>query len=392
MFVYAFHQGTSASLRSWNIARAWAADGAEVEVFCLEGPGPADGRVPEGISVHSVGVGRSVLDRIETTWNLYAGGKVCRWLLLAVLRGRRFGRRARDLMASFEQVSRRTRIDFIVAVWPTFEPLWAARSVARKKGIRWAVEFQDPWRNFYYPETIREHVLPVMRSAVEGCSFLVNVCPAWCRDDQRDFGRKSVCISTGFWPSKRPPTERQRVGALIITYTGSLWNFDLQPLIEGMMQARQRGFPSELHYYGEDCGCLCETFEKQGCREMLVAHPRVAPEDAYAAQGESEALLLFTMPSKPSTFGYKFAEVVSHGLPVMLLGAPDREVEATAADCARVLACATSAEVARAIRQLHGDRPIRACPNPRVKDFTWERVAGRYRDAIVDSCLPPADG
>jgi glycosyltransferase involved in cell wall biosynthesis len=247
-----------------------------------------------------------------------------------------------------------------------------------------AVEFQDPWASFYVPR-VRPYAYRALRSVLEGASFTLNVCEAWCAADARDFGLRSVCIPTGFWERPAPPRVEDPARPLRLAYAGSLWYFDLRPLVEGLRLARDRGVPWRFEYYGNDGPLVARVFGAAGVADLLDLRGYVVPEEALDTLSLADLLLLFTMPSKASTFGFKFAEVISRGLPVLLVGPDDPAIRGVAGKLVELHPCPDAASVAAAVALVARARPIRPKPNPEVGAWTWPSLARRLVEVMREA-------
>ncbi|MCC7518162.1 MAG: hypothetical protein IT578_03135 [Verrucomicrobiae bacterium] len=389
LLTHSFHRRSAAGLRCWHLGRALAREGADLRVYCTEGETPSD-LGEASCAVREIGVvPRGFADRADTLARVLHAR--FGWTPpLVVTFHAKLRRRAPILRAAFDAVRRaeeRRPHDFLLAVWPDFEWADAARSVARVYRMPFAVEFQDPWMHFY-PPGVRPHALGALRRVLDGAAFTLNVCEAWCARDTRDFGLRSVCIPTGFWERPRPSRDGDPRRSLRLAYAGSLWYFDLAPLVKGLRLARDAGVDWRFAYAGDDEALVRGAFEAEGIADQLETRGRVTPEDALDAISAADALPLFTLPSKPSTFGFKFAEVVSRGLPVLLIGPDDPVLREAIAARARLHACPDAAAVAAALAELARARPIRPQPHPSVAEWTWpalaRRLLGEMRVAAFD--------
>lgn len=393
LICHSFHRNCAAALRSWNLAAGLASTGAQVMVFCLEGDAAGGRPGAPNIAVRVVGGSgrRTLAERLDSKLP-----RICRrtggwWLAVMIFRlmvwSKKHCRATNALVRALEDLHRESPVDCMLTVWPTFEPLWATLRMAEKHQIPFVVEHQDPWRYFFADE-MRRGVRPVLRRMMRDARFLVNVCDRWCRDDEQDLGVRSVNIPTGYWPAKLPerkPTTRD--APLTIAYTGHLWYFDINPLIEGMVRLRKRGKDCRFRYAGTESARVKQRFGESGAGDMVDVEGVVSPEEAYAIQGASDVLLLFALPIKPSTFGYKFAEVVSHGLPVLMVGKRDVDVLEVAERFVRVLPCETAEAVGAALERLWDERPIACTPSPEVSRYAWDRLGKRLLEQIEQSVL-----
>lgn len=388
LLTHSFHRRSAAGLRSWHLGRALAREGVDLRVYCSEGETPPGLQEPP-CAVGEVGtVARGPSDRLDTVARVLRARLGWTLPLVATfhtkLRGRRaLARAAQEAVLAAESGGPH---DFLVAVWPDFEWADAAQRISRARGTPYAVEFQDPWAHFYEPR-VRPHARRALRRVLEGAAFTVNVCEAWCAGDTRDFGLRAVCIPTGFWERPSPARGDDSGRPLRMVYAGSLWYFDLCPLAAGLRLAREAGADFRFEYLGDDGERVREVFGAEGLADRVDLRGRVSPEQALDAISAADALPLFTLPSKPATFGLKFAEVVSRGLPVLLVGPDDPVLREAVAAHARLHACPDAPSVAAAVVKLAGSRPILPRPDPAVSGWTWpalaRRLLGEMRAAAV---------
>ncbi len=378
LLTHSFHRRSAAGLRSWHLGRALAGEGADLRVYCAEGETPsASGGA--ACSVREVGAVPCVcVDRADTLARVLHHHLGWTYPLVATFRVKRKRREgiARTVLREVLREEEERPHDFLLAVWPDFEWMDAARRASAARGIPFAVEFQDPWCHFYAPQ-VRPHALRALRNALRGAAFTLNVCDAWCAGDANDFGLRSVCVPTGFWERPRPPREDDPRRPLRLAYAGSLWYFDLVPLVKGLRCARDAGVEWRFAYTGDDGDRVRAAFEAEGIADRLEARGRVTPEEALDAISAADALPLFLLPSKASTFGLKFAEVISRGLPVLLIGPDDPVVREVAAARVRLHPCPDAEAVASAVAALAESRPVRPQPHPSVAEWTWPALARR---------------
>lgn len=383
LLTHSFHPRSAEGLRSWHLGRALAREGVDLRVYCTEGEIPS-GPEEAACTVRAVGaVPRGLTDRMDTLARVLHARLGWSAPLVAIFHAKLRGRRALAdaAFAVLEEAETERPHDFLIAVWPDFEWAQAVARFARVRGIPFAVEFQDPWAHFYEPR-VRPHAHRALRSVLEKASFTLNVCEAWCAGDTRDFGLRSVCIPTGFWERLSPPRSGDPVRPLRLAYAGSLWYFDLHPLAEGLRLARDRGVPCRFEYFGNDGPVVVRAFEAAGVADLLELRGWVGPDEALDALSLADLLLLFTHPSKASTFGFKFAEVISRGLPVLLVGPDDPVVREVAAACAPLHPCPDARAVAETMAALARARPIRAEPRPATAAWTWPALARRLLDRM----------
>lgn len=375
LLTHSFHRRSAAGLRSWHLGRALAGEGADLRVYCAEGEPLRE--FPD--AVREVGsLPHGLADRADTL------ARVCHerfgWSLPLVASFHAKRRRRKALArAIFETVLRadgERPHDFLLAVWPDFEWAEAARGISRARGRPFAVEFQDPWACFYQAH-VRPSALRALRRLLDGAAFTLNVCEAWCAGDTRDFGRRSVCIPTGYWERPFPSRDEDPSRPLRLAYAGSLWYYDLRPLTAGLRLARTAGVDWRFAYTGGDVARMREAFAAEGIADRLETRGRVSPEEALDAISAADALPLFLLPSKASTFGLKFAEVISRGLPVLLIGPDDPVVREAAAARVRLHLCPDAEAVASAVAALAESRPVRPQPHPSVAEWTWPALARR---------------
>lgn len=378
LLTHSFHRRSAAGLRSWHLGRALAGEGADLRVYCAEGETPsAPGEA--ACSVCEMGaVPRACVDRADTLARVLHHHLGWTYPLVATFRAKRKRREgiARTVLSEVLRKEEERPHDFLLAVWPDFEWMDAARRASATRGIPFAVEFQDPWRHFCEPR-VRPHALRALRNGLRGAAFTLNVCDAWCAGDANDFGLRSVCVPTGFWERPRPSREDDPRRPLRLAYAGTLWYFDLAPLVKGLRLARDAGADWRFAYTGDDGNRVRAAFEAEGIADCLEARGRVTPEEALDAISAADALVLFTLPSKSSTFGLKFAEVVSRGLPTLLIGPDDPALREAVAARTRLFACPDAAAVASAVAALVRARPIRPEPHPSVAEWTWPALARR---------------
>lgn len=375
LLTHSFHRRSAAGLRSWHLGRALAHEGADVRVYCTEGESPPEG----GCSVEEVGrVPRGPADRADTLARVLHARFGWELPLVATFHGKLRRRRALAVAAlgALLRSERERPHDFLLAVWPDYEWADAAGRASRARGMPFAVEFQDPWAYFYTPR-VRPHAFRALRRVLRGARFTVNVCDAWCAGDARDFGLRAVCVPTGFWDRPRPPRDADPHRPLRVAYAGSLWYFDVRPLVTGLRLARAAGVDWRFEYLGDDHAGVREAFAAEGIADGLTARGRVTPEEALDAISAADVLPLFTLPTKPATFGLKFAEVVSRGVPVLLIGPDDPVLREGVATHTRSHACADAPAVAAAMAEIARSRPIRPEPHPAVAAWTWPALARR---------------
>lgn len=386
LLAHSFHRRNAASLRSWHLGRALAREGVDLRVYCAEGEVPSGhGEVP--CAVREVGaVRRGFADRADTVARVLHARFGWTVPLVATFHAKLHGRLplARMAYAALEEAEAERPHDFLLAVWPDFEWTEAAARFSRAHRIPFAVEFQDPWAYFYEPR-VRSHAHRALRRALDDASFTLNVCEEWCAADTRDFGLRSVCIPTGFWERPAPPRMEDPTRPLRIVYAGSLWYFDLRPLAEGLRLARDRGVPWRFEYFGDDGPSVVHAFEAAGVADQLDLRGRVGPDEVIEALSLADLLLLFTMPTKASTFGFKFAEVISRGVPVLLVGPDDPVVRVAAGKLVELHPCPDASSVATAVAQVAHERPILPKPNAEVDGWTWPALARRLVEAMKEA-------
>lgn len=391
LFSTCFNQSSAAGLRSWNMGHALAQLGVILDVYCSQEAGRPDeldprityfrvARGPERLAERALRLASRVGERLQ----LHPVEQAA--LACQMTYAQRRSAVLRAFAAAFEQGLKRGPPDFVLAVWPGFEPLWAACSASERARAPLAVEFQDPWRHFF-PGHLRGLPGRALARSVSQASFLVNVSAPWCRADAADFAKRSVCIPTGFWPLDDGWARGPRRGPLRIAYTGHIKHFDIEPFVKGLAQAARSGVACRFAYMGNDARFVRAAFCGEGMEDALEMHEPASPAEAYRLQRGADALLLFTFPQKPATFGYKYAEIVSHGLPLLLVGPVDVEVESVTRTLVGDLhVCRDADGVAEVVERLDASGEVIARPKREVLGFTWPELAARLLHEI-EACL-----
>ena len=238
-----------------------------------------------------------------------------------------------------------------------------------------------------------------MRRRLRSAAGLTETCRAQAKSDEREFGRPTHVIYSGYDDALMDSAVPRRPAAdFCITYMGSVGYAHDVSLLAGLFAALLRRGSLEtagltLHQYAA-VPQFAARLDPAGCGHIVRSHGRVPLSDAYSIMRGSDVLLLLpAVKSEYQHVGLKEMEYVASGTPVLMLGEPLEEFAPIMREAPHVRVVLDAEEGALFLEEQAGafraDHPSQGrseVNGPWVKDFTWP-VQARRLSEVLGSCL-----
>jgi hypothetical protein len=265
--------------------------------------------------------------------------------------------------------------------WEGVRPAFA---VHRRYRTPFVVEFQDPWKS-YIPSTWRFSE-KFVHGTVRHAAATINVTPKWCDDDALDFGKQVLCVLNGFPPEvlgRDPAPGQPGQGQPVrIGYFGTMLcpGFDYEGWLRGLASVA----PEQAHfcYAGRNHQDIDRLSQALGTSDRVLAEPPISIWDVFERQRTMDALLLFSFSARNGHFGFKMAETLASGRPVLVVGPDDPWLGDALACGTRVLWARDEREVHQVLRALAAEKARTGIVAGEwkveaVRPYGWDRIAAR---------------
>lgn len=301
-----------------------------------------------------------------------------------------------------DRLLRAWRPDVVVSVASPWTSHLVGRALARRYGLPWVAEYQDPWtdsrsRGRIWPLSVLERALEdhVTRDA----HAIIVVSEAWAERMRRRFpGMPVYVIPCGFDPAEYASVPDPPPLPLTLVYTGRLYDRQHpKPLFAAVRALLDRGEigPADLHvrFFGRYLDVARQALQDLSLDRALVeVSDPVAHLEAVSQQQRAHVLLLFL--GDDDDVGWrpaKLYEYLGARRPILVIGGTvEHEAARIVRDCRAGVALfdpeAIAAQLRSWVRELretgrvvyHGD------PNA-VTPYAWPRLAAAAYDALSET-------
>jgi glycosyltransferase involved in cell wall biosynthesis len=225
----------------------------------------------------------------------------------------------------------------------------------------------------------------MVHGAVRRARATINVTPLWCERDAADFRKEVLYIPHGFPPellvAAAPPPPPP--GPVQVGYFGQMINggFNYADWFAGLA-ATEPG-AAVFRYAGGQHAEVREIGHRAGLHDRVIAEGRVAMGEVFRRQREMDVLLTFSRndPENNGYFGFKLAELMAAGRPVLVVGPPDESLRSTLAKGTRVLWATNPGEVTATLGRLIQEKRnggVHSWTDQSViREQAWDSVAAR---------------
>lgn len=223
--------------------------------------------------------------------------------------------------------------DVVFASAPPFTGLLIGRSLARRHGIPWVVEYRDRHFEDPYalPSDLRHRLDQWMEDRwMSGVSGIVTVSEPWAEDYVRRYGLPVETVYNGFDPDEFPVDYPRRPGdphVLRIVYTGILYpdRRDPSPLFAAIRSLGEEATSIRVEFYGANKSVLREMVERHGVVERVDIFDRIPYRESLDVQMNADILLLLQWndPRERGNVPGKVFEYVAARRPVLGIGFED---------------------------------------------------------------------
>jgi len=341
---------SSASVRTWNIAKHLARRGWEVTVAT---PDPSMWRNVEDADAVHADLKRAGVKRIVTgyrwrflspellrCWNhglgWVLGGmcrKVCRYM--EVDKGYGWIGEAEIACRSI----RADDVDVILATGQPFSSFVLAKRLADKLDRPYVLDYRDPWTNPHHGQfSARRFVLEQEEQLVNSSSAITMVSPSLL-NGRYELGKKFHVVTNGFDPEELDQVEAHRFGHRAIVYTGIFHppKRVITPIMRALDVLQRRQSPTDtdwrFHYYGPQNEHVQQEAQRFGLRDRVVLHGLVPRADALAAiRGAALTVVITsvleeTADADKGIVTGKLFDALGLGTPVLIVGPRGGDVE-----------------------------------------------------------------
>lgn len=274
----------------------------------------------------------------------------------------------------------RMSIDVIIGVCAPWSTAMAARDIGTKLDIPYLVEFQDPWKDYFQHGSWRVHNR-LARSITSNAAALINVCQPWCERDEREFGKRSLCVPNGFEDSLIPKPRFSTAQGLKLGCVGSIGYVGtavLEEFCQGLSLAANIDW--SFLYVGPDHELVRKMTRRLHPIEKVKILARLDQVEALELLSGCDALVMFMHAKRVAHLGSKFSEYVAFGLPMILFGKRDEFVENYARRFARIIVCESSGKLCESLATIvdekaSGDKIQPPLDSEAITSLSWKNVS-----------------
>ena len=225
-------------------------------------------------------------------------------------------------------------VDVILASGSPFVAFRLARSLSKRLGRPYVLDYRDPWTGSPHASrpprsaTIREEA-----SLLQGCAAVTVVSPSWGADlDQRyGIGGKLHVVTNGYDSSEMAAVKPHDFGHCAIVYTGIFYppRRVISPFLAALKHLRESLNETSnewyFHYYGAQEDHVREEAARFGLSDRIVLHGKVPRHEALSAvKGASLAVVIVSVEEQASSemlgmVPAKIYEAIGLGTPVLLI-------------------------------------------------------------------------
>ena len=228
--------------------------------------------------------------------------------------------------------------DVVFASGPPFTTLLVGYLVSRLHGIPLVLEFRDRWWDDpYYPPAswIVKVSRFVERRLVARAGAICTVSEPWAETYRARYGKPTLVVYNGYDANSSALQSSPAAGpqggnpdeGLRIVYTGGIYpgRRDPSPLFEAVKLLGLSRSALRIEFYGTDPSLVLPLAERAGVTENVTVHSQVTHEEAIAAQGAADVLLLMQWndPKEQGNVPGKFFEYLGALRPILILGLKD---------------------------------------------------------------------
>lgn len=344
---------SSGCVRTWNIAKYLARSGWDVTVVT---PDPSLWRKVNDQNQVDADLLREGIRRLPTghrwrclspwdlkSWNGQLGrlvGGTCRRI------ARRLGVEMvigweREVERACASLSRHD-VDVILASGPPFISFRLARSLSKRLGRPYVLDYRDPWVTGAESTRLRTRsIMEEERRIVQDSSAVTVISPSLLKG-RHGSGEETHVVTNGFDPEELKDIAPHDFGHFSIVYAGNFYppKRVITPVMEVLRQFLAQSYVPAIHwmfhYYGVHGSHVQQEAEKFGVMERVVLHGKVSRKEALSAvRGAGISVVIASvLEDQANNDGGivtgKLFEALGMGTPVLFVGPSQSDADVIA--------------------------------------------------------------
>jgi glycosyltransferase involved in cell wall biosynthesis len=393
---------TSASVRTWNIAKYLARSGWDVIVVT---PDPlvwrnVDDLEQVGKELDQEGVRRVLtghrwrcLDPVHLKcWNEGMGwvlGGLCRMISrhLGIDKGAGWIRQAEQACASLAPEN----IDLILASGKPFASFILAKRLSCKLGCPYVLDYRDPWSSGENNQHSARMTISPEEGIIATCAAVTTVSKSLLEPLSLSSSKIHV-ITNGFDPEEMARVEPYEFGHFAIVYAGIFYPPQrvISPIMKALAAVKatmiHQRIPWQFHYYGPQGDHVHAEAQRFGVEDKVQLHGTVTRAEALSAIYGSGVSIVITSvhdecTADKGTVTAKLFDSLGLSVPVLVIaphGSDVKEIVDTAGLCQVVKGSDTSRMVLFLLGVISGERPKAQCR----ETYAWPNIVQRLDEVL----------